>query len=263
MLCSSGEVLYSDDMWNSYKPELTKKYSLYVLGDYMLINGKVRLWHLGYGLSYLDFIADPASVIKKITLAEGSPVDFGNVQINKSKTKFIKLQNTGNTKTTILSGEIIPGDNTAAGEFDLKSTLPTSIDVGVVYNFRAGLNPSTVGSKKATLRLVTDGEPANLEFEIIGVADPLSVFEIAPVDVLSISPNPANSLSVVRFNSKMSAHSNITIYDNLNRKVFENAIEMNEGINEFRLDVSDYSTGMYFLVISINDKNYAGKIIVE
>jgi hypothetical protein len=49
----------------------------------------------------------------------------------------------------------------------------------------------------------------------------------------------------------------------LNRKVFENAIEMNEGINEFRLDVSDYSTGMYFLVISINDKNYAGKIIVE
>lgn len=263
LLFSSGVLNYSDDGGNTWKPELTKKYSDYVLADHMFVNGKVRVWHLGYGLSYLDFVNRTSNPVKKIALAEGSPVDFGNVQINKTKAKFIKLQNTGNTPTAIISGEIIPGENTVKTEFEIKATLPASVDVAEVYNFRTTFNPSTPGNKKATIKLLTDGEPAYVEFEVSGVADPLSVFEIAPIETLSINPNPATSNAIVRFNSKTGDNSQIVLYDNLNKKVISLSKYMNEGINEVELELNDLSRGMYILVITIGDKNYACKLLVK
>jgi subtilisin family serine protease len=263
MLFSSGEVLFSEDMWNTYKPELTKAYDTYVLGDYMDVNGKSRLWHVGYSLSYLDFFVNAATLVKKITVTDQTPIDFGNSQISKSKSKFVRLQNTGNAKTTITGSEILPGENTTAAEFEVKSTLPLSIDVGQTNNFRAGFIPATVGNKKATIRLVTDGNPANVEFEVIGIADPLSVYETAPAEILSVNPNPINSTAYVNYVSTVSENAIFVIYDNLNKVVWSQYMNLFVGRNEMKINLENVTAGVYYLVIESKVKSYVIKLIKQ
>lgn len=263
ILFSNGNVNSSEDNGNTWKPVLSKQYESYYLGDHALYNGRIRLWHVGYGLSFLDFVYDPASLVKKIELADASPIDFGSVQVTKSKTKFIKLKNTGNYKTTIISSEIIPDSGTTASEFEVKTDLPYSIDAGVTYNFRSAFTPATVGAKSATLRLITDGNPANVDLAIIGTADVLSVFELAPREILSVSPNPVSGNAIVNFESKVSADAKIIIYDLLNKELLNNSIELVQGLNNFKVDASKFNPGVYFLMFSTPDKNYITKFIVN
>ncbi|OGU58505.1 MAG: hypothetical protein A2X64_01280 [Ignavibacteria bacterium GWF2_33_9] len=262
MLFSTGEVFYSENLWATFQPELTKKFAVYVCGSHRMYNGKVRLFHVGNAFSTLDFIFNAAVIEKKIALAEASPVDFGDIETSKTKTKFIKIDNVGNTLTNIYSSEVIPGANTSANEFEVKTSLPSDIDVGSSMNFRVAFSPIDGGAKSATIRLTTDGDPNTFEFEVIGQGI-LSVYEIASPEILAISPNPSNSLAYVKFQSKSNAKSNITLYDNLNRKVFENTMDMIVGENEFNLDVSKLNTGMYFLIISDGSINYVSKLIKE
>jgi subtilisin family serine protease/photosystem II stability/assembly factor-like uncharacterized protein len=264
ILFDTGEVTYSDDNGNTWSFELSEKYENYVLATHSILPGKVRLWQLGYSLSYLDFIYQPAEINKQITLLDAEPIDCGNEPVNQNKTKFIKLKNTGNYLSSVLSYQVIPDEGTQASEFSIKSTLPESIDVGSTINFRVGFAPITTGSKSATIQLLTDGNPSNIQFKVIGVGDPAnSVFETLGIDKFNISPNPTNGRVSLYFNSEINGTYQLELFNDLNQICYLHSFEMQEGNNEYNIEFPKLSDGVYFVILKNATHKYIKKIIIN
>lgn len=97
----------------------------------------------------------------------------------------------------------------------------------------------------------------------IAVVNPNSIFEagITQSD-FSIYPNPLSSKGEISFNNKESGSLTIRIFDNLGRKIRTIFAEDISGTNSFSFDVSDMDNGVYFVIFTLNEKEYYQKIVV-
>lgn len=97
----------------------------------------------------------------------------------------------------------------------------------------------------------------------IAVVNPNSIYDgqSAQSD-FSIYPNPLSSKGVISFNNKESGSLTIRIFDNLGREIRTILAENISDTNSFSFDVSDMDNGVYFVIFTINEKDYYQKMIV-
>lgn len=77
-------------------------------------------------------------------------------------------------------------------------------------------------------------------------------------------PNPFNPSTNIEFSISETQNVTIHIYDTLGRQVKQLlSDELNAGIHNIRWDASDYSSGIYFYRIVINDNLYTGKMLLQ
>ncbi len=78
-------------------------------------------------------------------------------------------------------------------------------------------------------------------------------------NTISIYPNPAKDNLTIFINSNVYNNGNITIHDILGRKMYKTKIK---GNNLYKIDVSEYPSGIYNFNIQYNEKYYNKKFIV-
>lgn len=78
------------------------------------------------------------------------------------------------------------------------------------------------------------------------------------INQMSIFPNPANNELNIQIASEFLINANLSITDLTGKKLLNENISVSEMLN-FKLDVSNYSKGMYFVIL----KNETGTMILK
>lgn len=260
ILFSNGTVHQSDDNGATWSYLQSRMYEGYVLGSHNQYGSKVRLWQLGSGLSYLDFEYKPTVAIKKIAIMDDTPIDYGDLEITKTRTKILKLTGTGNSTTQVQSYEILPKEGTTAEEFTFATELPLSVDVQSITNIRIRFNPTTTGKKAATVKLTTDGDP--LSFDLIGNAIPMVSVSDLQNDKFSIYPNPASKFLVIEFNKPIEQKSRIILYNSLNSEVLNLDIDINSG-KFVQIPIENLPQGVYFIRLDLGNSLELYKVVIQ
>ena len=81
------------------------------------------------------------------------------------------------------------------------------------------------------------------------------------IDRLTITPNPVQNSTDVFFNNYTSEFCTIKINDSYGNILYSEEFTSSIGGNTIRLDMSDYSKGIYFVEVVTNNKIYTDKII--
>lgn len=81
---------------------------------------------------------------------------------------------------------------------------------------------------------------------------------------LTLYPNPANNQIHIKYNLKASSHVQLNIFDISGRMVAGETLgNRAQGLNSEILDVSDLSSGMYFVNIAIGEKQISRKLQIQ
>lgn len=259
ILFSNGEIHQSDNNGVTWSYLQSRLYESYVLGSYNLYGNKVRLWQLGAGLTYLDFEYKPTVEIKKIAIVDEPPIDFGDLEITKNRSKILKLKGIGNSTTQVVSYEIKPAEGTTENEFSFLTDLPINVDVQSITNIRIRFNPSTTGKKGATINLNTDGEP--LSFEVIGNAIPLSSISDLTTNKLSIYPNPSSKVLFIEFSDRLQNNAEISLYNSLGLELLNLVVDSQS--NFIKLPIENLPNGLYYLKVNYANSTEFHKIIIN
>lgn len=256
ILFSNGTIFQSNDNGTSWEFLQSRQYDSYILGDHSQFGNKVRLWQLGIGLTYLDFEFTPTVAIKKITLVDQSPVDFGDLEVTKSRNRILKVMGTGNSTTQITGVEFTPDEGTTSDEFEFGTELPVNVDVQSVTNIRVRFVPKSTGKKSSTIKLITDGEPYS--FKLIGNAIPLSSVEESHISY-KLYPNPASqTINLINPNNEL--------IKSIEFATIEGKVLKTQKINSNSfntIDISFLTTGTYILKIEFENSIRVFKLIVE
>ncbi len=84
-LSKSGRVSVSNDNGNTFRPVLTKQDGIVALGQYQIINNKIKLWEVGTGVNYLLFdmtssVYEPV-LTSNIIVSPNPAYNFINIQV--------------------------------------------------------------------------------------------------------------------------------------------------------------------------------------
>ena len=94
----------------------------------------------------------------------------------------------------------------------------------------------------------------------VGVNNPNSV----SFEVMQNMPNPANNETMIAVKTTNAATINLTISNMLGQQVYSTQDVANaSGVYTFRVNVSDFNTGVYFYTVTVGDKSVSKKMIVE
>jgi len=87
--------------------------------------------------------------------------------------------------------------------------------------------------------------------------------EISQIEILPPSPNPANTSITFDFNLKESKDLHFAIFDEKGVKVYEISSSFPQGKNNLKVDLTHFSSGLYFYQFSSGRQNSGGKIMVK
>ncbi len=94
----------------------------------------------------------------------------------------------------------------------------------------------------------------------VGVNNPNSV----SFEVMQNMPNPAHGETMIAVKTGNAATINLTISNMLGQQVYSTQDVANaSGVYTFRVNVSDFNTGVYFYTVTVGDKSVSKKMIVE
>ena len=83
-------------------------------------------------------------------------------------------------------------------------------------------------------------------------------------DALEVYPNPASEHVFIKTDEKVSMPKSIQLTDAMGRVIqFSNIENLEYGDNLLRIDMSNYSPGMYYYRIETEDSLYAGKVMIQ
>ena len=80
---------------------------------------------------------------------------------------------------------------------------------------------------------------------------------------LSVYPNPGNGVFNIEFASLEGRDADILIYNLIGELIFSEQVEKLSGFYKTSVDLSDYSNGMYVLMIKCNESKYFQKLILS
>ncbi len=108
--------------------------------------------------------------------------------------------------------------------------------------------------------------PANIIYYKVPVADVACGASVSENELLSdmnLFPNPASGSVSLVFNSAVASKANITVYNMVGQAVTSVDNTLVSGNNTLKLDVSNYTSGIYFVSTIVEGKTYSQKLIVK
>ncbi len=95
------------------------------------------------------------------------------------------------------------------------------------------------------------------------INDCSGIADINQNPTLNIYPNPAHDLLFVEFSSKIAETYSIAIHDVLGKTLLTNNLDAVNGFNKFKISLSDFVPGVYFISLKANNQNIVRKIVID
>lgn len=175
-------------------------------------------------------------------------VFFGTIEIGQKETREFMLVNQSNYSVNItsMSLEFVNGE----AEFVLVNPeMPFSIGVASSQIVTVEYSPLVEGEIDCLANFHFEGIDSTLTVEFQGNGLPASIHESDKMFILY--PNPANDYLELVFNSydkfPIAANNEIRVYNMLGELIFSKTMQPDS--QTLRLDVSELTTGMYFINI--------------
>jgi len=87
-------------------------------------------------------------------------------------------------------------------------------------------------------------------------------FSVTPAD-LNIVPNPAKDKSLIIFNTAGNYTAEIKVNNMEGKNILSRQFFTEEGLNEYSLDMSEFSKGIYTIQIIVDDQNMISKLVKD
>ncbi len=257
MLCSNGEIFSTKSNGATWEPVLSMYHGATDIGaavDYPV--SKMRFWDIGQSIGFLDFTYIPANIVKTIELISDTIINFDTVTVNKFRLRAATIKNTGNVPIKI-TPSVVPDAGIGADEFTISAFNNDTVEPDKTLSVRVKFIPAQPGQRTAVLKINSDAEPNEISVNLIGVGqEPVSVSEFDDLpDEIIIAPNPADNEFTLTGNKVL--YSGIRIID-LNG----NTVKSFNNTTARKYDISDLPTGTYFIVLTVEHKNYLRKLTV-
>ncbi len=107
---------------------------------------------------------------------------------------------------------------------------------------------------------------ANIIYYKVPVADLACGASIAENDLLSainLYPNPADGSVNLVLNATKSTKATLTVYNMVGQAITSSDVNLVGGNNTFQLDITAYTSGIYFVSAIVEGKTYSQKLIVK
>lgn len=82
-----------------------------------------------------------------------------------------------------------------------------------------------------------------------------------PLNKIEFAPNPSDGLFNLAFDLPKKQDTRVMIFDQAGRKVFEELLVNFSGSCKNQIDISAQPSGVYFLIIAQQDKQFSRKIV--
>ena len=157
--------------------------------------------------------------------------------------------------TTCVYYDSIPltGGQPEGGEY-----TGTGILDGYFYPGAAG-----VGDHTLTYTYTDENGCENYAEQVINVSECLGIDEVFAGMELNVFPNPNTGVFNLEISSPDAKKLDITIYNNTGVVVYENRNLEIRGSFSAKIDLSEFSSGLYFINLSKDGSNYSEKIIIR
>ena len=113
---------------------------------------------------------------------------------------------------------------------------------------------------------VTNDNGNNMYLDNINLSQPIpsGIREINNDDALvSLFPNPVANEITLEINSENIRPSTIKIMNSTGQLISEKQIELNSGINNFKMDTKEFSNGVYLVIVESAKKTITKKLVVS
>ena len=81
---------------------------------------------------------------------------------------------------------------------------------------------------------------------------------------MTVYPNPVKDIAKVSVNLKQSANVSVELTNLVGQQVMSlNKGNMSAGSQQFTIDASSLTSGVYFITVKVNGEKYTQKLIVE
>ena len=118
-----------------------------------------------------------------------------------------------------------------------------------------------------TFKYIPDFSYVDADFSIATGNDPFPVgIDQKNIDIASVSvyPNPVKDIAKVSVNLKQNANVSVDITNLVGQQVMSlNKGNMSAGSQQFTIDASSLTSGVYFITVKVNGEKYTQKLIVE
>lgn len=108
--------------------------------------------------------------------------------------------------------------------------------------------------------------PANIIYYKVPVAEACAVSVGENNDLITemtLYPNPASGSVTFSFESKKASKATVTVYNMVGQAVYSLDKNLTTGNNQMKVDVSNYTAGIYFVSTIVEGKTYSQKLIVK
>lgn len=266
MLCSTGQVYGSTDNGYTWNAVLSTFHGVIQAGAGAFFDkNKIRLWDFGESIGYLDFAFIP-KVIQKTFDVNLSSVNFDTVDIGINRTRNISINHTGNYDIN-LNFEILPGTGSDPEEFKLMGEAVDTLEPNKSLLFRVKFSPTKEGLRTATLKITSDGKPAEYNIPLSGigkVGTSVENYLFSEDAAITLSPNPAHDFTVLSFESNSADKISVSLFDFLGRQItsFE-CSDISGSYFEKILPLQNYPSGVYYLQINTGLKIFRKKLLID
>jgi len=194
----------------------------------------------------------------KIAYQKRSSSSADDIEIQTS----IDCGKTWQNRWTFLTSEIVGSNGVTQGDFTPSSSSQwTSVNV---FTFQGGLN----GQSDVRFRIQfnsRDGNNAYIDdIRVYGL--PVGIEEqIANRLQLNVFPNPAKDATTLKFNVDQASTATIYLTDLTGKRIktVANNTTLNSGQQQFDINTSTFSPGIYLMTIEINGERLVKKLIVQ
>jgi len=145
--------------------------------------------------------------------------------------------------------------------------LGSAFDMSNNAKFRfqcdASANADKIYIDAVTVTGISGNSLINNEVKIIRLQNTSSLSQYADIDEPSLSPNPAQESIALKIAFDYQQEVNLTILDILGRVVSAETIGVDEGVNEHRINISDFRAGTYFMKLVDSDGDQTVKKFIK
>ena len=179
-------------------------------------------------------------------------LDFGNVLLGENEELTLSILNTGDLELNIL--DIILQDHPEVYGF---SFTPSQLQGGEELIIPVSFIPQMVQLYPSSLLIRSDQGDKTVALKGAGETD--SGFDALNL-LLEISPNPSNGIFTLNWKGETSIQSaQYEIFDSSGKLLMEQKLQGQTN----RIDLSSYSSGVYFIKMETDQGNFMKKLIVR
>ncbi len=225
----------------------------------------------------IDWVTAPIKVTPtpdiKISGTTGESVEFGNVEIGKTKTANVVVKNTGTADLVLTKMEIDP-EYAGVLSWTTNLTFPITIAAGASQTMVMKFSPSKVEDVYTSCTIVSNAKSADVDGQSIfaisgsGIASTSVEPGLSSDGLLSVSaaPNPVvNQTATVRYNvnSSVPQFVSINVVDELGNNVATLAQStMAPGSYSVPFDASSVAAGAYRVVVTAGTSRVFVPVVV-